>query len=148
MVKELQITSPINWTNVIIAFLILTVGTYKFIESPSFSYGAISLILTAILFFLVFTRDGVRLDLSGEGVIESKLWTLTGVKKYKYQSLTKAKTIIAVDIGAADAGESIKSYLLFDDGYKLPIPGEAVVREAMVAWFQSNLKINLNIKKE
>jgi hypothetical protein len=148
VVRDLQITTPINWANVATVFVILAVGSYKFVESPSVFYGTSALILMVILLFLVFARDEVHLDSTGEGEIQSKLWTLTGVKKYKHQSLTKARSIIAIDIGAADAGESIKSYLLFDDGYKLPIPGEDVVRAEIVAWFQSNLNLTLNIIKD
>lgn len=148
MGKSLTITAPINKANVIICLVILAAGLYKFLESPSLSYGAISVIMMLILLFLTFARDEVRLDPADDGVIESKLWTITGMKKYKYQGLTKASSISAVDIGAADAGELIKSYLLFADSYKLPIPGEDVVRENIVGWFQSNYNLNLSIMKK
>jgi len=146
--NNMTITSPINKANVMICVVILAVGTYKFIGSPSLAYGVLSLVLMFVLLFLIFGRDEVHLDASDDGVIESKLWTLTGVKKYKYQGLKKAISVIAVDIGAVDAGELIKSYLLFSDGFKLPLPEEDMVREQIAAWFQSTYKLNLNVTKK
>jgi hypothetical protein len=146
--RVLQITSPISWADIIGGSLILAVGVYKFIESPSVILGIFVLILVIILIFLLFLRDEVRFDASDEGVVESKFWTITGVKKYRYQGLSKARAIITVDIDGVDSGEIIKGFLLFEDGYRHPIPGDNTISEKIISWFQNNYNTTLNIKEE
>lgn len=146
MGSVLKVISPINWAIFIVVFLILAGGLYNFIESPSFLAGMIILLFIFILIFLLFARHELSLDASGVGVAAVKQWTLEGVKNYNYQGLSKAKDIIKVDIGGSES-EVIKWFLLFDDGYRLPIPGNDANIEEIMGWFQDNYGNSISVKE-
>jgi hypothetical protein len=146
--RVLHITAPIKWIDVIFLFLILASGVYQFIETLSIFYGICLFIILILLLFFLFGRDEVRFDTSGEGVVETKHYTLIGIKKHKYQGLSKAKDIIKVDVSGVDTGKNIEGYLLFDDGYRQPIPGDDTSIEKIISWFKNNYGTSLSIKKE
>lgn len=126
----------------IMASVMLSAVIIAMIQSPSIIGGVFIVCLLVVIFF-TFTREEVVLDETGDGVIESKIWTLTGVKKYRYHGLAKAKAVILEDIGSE--APDILNYLQFEDGHKLLLPRGKNIPEAVKAWFKTKYDIELEI---
>ena len=126
----------------------LAVGIYVAIRSPSVLYISLVFILTVALLFMTFVRDQAHFSSAGSGSVECRIWALTGVRNYRYGGLTEARSIIVTDIGASDSGKSMKQFLLFSDGHRIPLPEGEEVSSRIAGWFESVYGIRLSTIRE
>jgi hypothetical protein len=124
------------------------VGVYVFIKTPTFFYGSLIFVVLFVLIFIVVARDEIHLKSANGGTAESKIWTLFGTKKYKYNGLEKAKKVLIIDLGVSDAGRSTKYFLEFEDGYKLALPDDDKTTQKVISWFKEVYGKTLNIEKQ
>lgn len=126
----------------IMASVMLSAVIIAMIQSPSIIGGVFIFCMLVVIFF-TFTHDEVVFDETGDGAVESRIWTFTGVRKYRYEGLAKAKAVIAEDVGSETT--VINNYLLFEDGHKLLLPDGKDVGEKVKAWFKKKYNIELEI---
>ena len=137
--KTLRLIYPIKWMYPIAGIIMLLGTIYQVIETPDDIGSYITLAVVVIVSPFFYLRSVAFFDVNDDGVVESKWWTFVYFKKYRYHGLAKAKAVILQE------GDYTYAYLLFGDGYKLPIPGDPANIEVVKAWFKKKYNIELEM---
>jgi hypothetical protein len=145
----LYFSTKIDWALALVAAIIILLGIWQMMTGKIFLPEQLLLPAGGIffMFYALMTND-IKFEPIGKGRVNARVWIFVSYKRYHYEDLTKAKAIIIYKVNRWGDFKIDSRILLFEDGYKIPLPDNEDIADKISAWFREKYSIEVPIKEE
>jgi hypothetical protein len=149
MNNSLYLSTKKDWALAALAIITIVLGIWQMTSGAIFKPEQLLLPAGGLFFmFNAFMINDIKFEPIGKGKVDAKEWIFVAYKRYHYDDLTKAKAIVIYKVNRWGDFRIDSRILLFEDGYKIPLPDDEQAADKVAGWFLEKLNIEVPITEE